>query len=72
MRPAIAMPGRPLRPITCFWRTAWQSGLQGSSSRKPVVDVDASQPIDGIGIALSINYQEPATDAERDIAPHGA
>jgi beta-glucosidase len=42
--------------------------FRDSSSRKPVVDVDASQPIDGIGIALSINYQEPATDAERDIA----
>jgi len=42
--------------------------FRDSSGRKQATGVDASQPIDGIGIALSINYQEPATDDERDVA----
>ena len=42
--------------------------FRDSSSRKRAAGTDASQPVDGIGIALSINYQEPATDDERDIA----
>ena len=41
--------------------------FRDSSSRERAANADTSQPVDGIGIALSINHQEPATDDERDV-----
>lgn len=42
--------------------------FRDSSGRKRAAGADASQPVKGIGIALSINHQEPATDDARDIS----
>jgi len=42
--------------------------FRDTSGRKQTAGANASQPVSGIGIALSINYQEPATDDERDVA----
>ncbi len=39
-----------------------------SSGRRRVAGDDDAQTVDGIGIALSINQQEPATDDERDVS----
>ena len=39
-----------------------------SSGRQRVAGDDDAQTVDGIGIALSINQQEPATDDERDVS----
>jgi beta-glucosidase len=45
--------------------------FRDSSGCRPTAVADVAQPVSGIGIALSINYQEPATNDERDIAAAG-
>jgi len=42
--------------------------FRDSSGCKRVAGADASRSVSGIGIALSINHQEPATDDVRDIS----